>query len=96
MTSRDIIFVALYELYPLLRAQLEEIAEVIRSHPRLLVLSDEIYEYIVYKPAQHHSIGALPGMWERTLTVNGFSKVRLGERGLKTDLGMMQESPTFN
>ncbi len=26
------------------------------------------------RPAQHHSIGALPGMWERTLTVNGFSK----------------------
>ena len=51
------------------------IAEVIREHPRLLVISDEIYEYIVYKPAQHHSIGALPGMWERTLTVNGFSKV---------------------
>ena len=57
------------------REQLEAIAEVIRSHPRLLVLSDEIYEYIVYKPAQHHSIGALPDMWERTLTVNGFSKV---------------------
>ena len=57
------------------RVQLEAIAEVIREHPRLLVISDEIYEYIVYKPAQHHSIGALPGMWERTLTVNGFSKV---------------------
>jgi aspartate/glutamate/aspartate-prephenate aminotransferase len=47
---------------------------VIRDHPRLLVLSDEIYEYIVYPPAQHHSFGALPGMFERTLTVNGFSK----------------------
>ena len=57
------------------REQLVAIAEVIREHPRLLVISDEIYEYIVYKPAQHHSIGALPGMWERTLTVNGFSKV---------------------
>lgn len=38
------------------------------------MLADEIYEYIVYPPAQHHSIGAMPGMWERTLTVNGFSK----------------------
>lgn len=35
------------------------------------VLSDEIYEYIVYPPAQHHSFGALPGMWERTLTGAG-------------------------
>ena len=41
------------------RQQLEAIAEVIRSHPRLLVLSDEIYEYIVYKPAEHHSIGTM-------------------------------------
>lgn len=56
------------------KQDLEAIAEVVKSHPRLMVLSDEIYEYIVYKPAQHHSIGALPGMHERTLTVNGFSK----------------------
>eukprot|EP00199_Chlamydomonas_sp_CCMP681_P002087 CAMPEP_0119103218 /NCGR_PEP_ID=MMETSP1180-20130426/1712_1 /TAXON_ID=3052 ORGANISM="Chlamydomonas cf sp, Strain CCMP681" /NCGR_SAMPLE_ID=MMETSP1180 /ASSEMBLY_ACC=CAM_ASM_000741 /LENGTH=414 /DNA_ID=CAMNT_0007087665 /DNA_START=172 /DNA_END=1416 /DNA_ORIENTATION=+ len=56
------------------KAQLEAIAEVVREHPRLLVLSDEIYEYIIYKPAQHHSFGGLPGMWGRTLTVNGFSK----------------------
>jgi len=56
------------------KQQLEAIADVIRDHPRLLVLSDEIYEYIIYPPAQHHSFGALPGMWDRTLTVNGFSK----------------------
>lgn len=56
------------------REQLEALAEVIKSHPRLMVLSDEIYEYIVYKPAEHFSIGALPGMFERTITVNGFSK----------------------
>ncbi|KAF5840053.1 pyridoxal phosphate-dependent transferase [Dunaliella salina] len=59
-------------VYP--RELLEALAEVVRDHPRLLVLSDEIYEYITYAPAQHHSFGALPGMWERTLTVNGFSK----------------------
>lgn len=39
------------------------------------VLSDEIYEHIIYSPATHHSFASLPGMWERTLTVNGFSKV---------------------
>lgn len=52
----------------------QELAEVIAEHPRLLVLSDEIYEHIIYRPAQHHSFAALPGMWQRTLTVNGFSK----------------------
>jgi len=39
------------------------------------VLSDEIYEHIIYQPAKHTSFASLPGMWERTLTVNGFSKV---------------------
>lgn len=59
-------------VYP--KEMLEAIAKVVAAHPRLLVLSDEIYEYITYAPAQHVSFGALPGMWERTLTVNGFSK----------------------
>jgi len=53
---------------------LQELAKVVAEHPRLLVLSDEIYEHIVYQPAEHHSFAALPGMWPRTLTVNGFSK----------------------
>lgn len=53
---------------------LESIAKVVASHPRLLVLSDEIYEYILYEPAVHKSFGSLPGMFDRTLTVNGFSK----------------------
>lgn len=39
------------------------------------VLSDEIYEHIMYAPAVHTSFASLPGMLERTLTVNGFSKV---------------------
>eukprot|EP00891_Asterochloris_glomerata_P001876 jgi/Astpho2/1876/fgenesh1_pm.00038_%23_19_t len=50
------------------------LADVVAAHDRLLVLSDEIYEHIIYPPAQAHSFAALPGMWERTLTVNGFSK----------------------
>lgn len=41
----------------------------------LQVLSDEIYEHIIYAPATHTSFASLPGMWDRTLTVNGFSKV---------------------
>lgn len=59
-------------VYPLER--LEALSRVVAKHPRLLVLSDEIYEHIVYPPAEHHSFAALPGMFERTLTVNGFSK----------------------
>jgi aspartate/glutamate/aspartate-prephenate aminotransferase len=59
-------------VYP--RAALEALAAVVARHPRLMVLSDEIYEYIVYPPAEHVSFGTLPGMRARTLTVNGFSK----------------------
>ena len=47
------------------------LAEVVAEHPRLLVLADEIYEHIIYAPAEHHSFAALPGMRDRTLTVNG-------------------------
>ena len=40
----------------------------------LLALTDEIYEYIVYDGHRHLSLAALPGMWERTVTISGFSK----------------------
>uniref|UniRef100_A0A1D1Z801 Bifunctional aspartate aminotransferase and glutamate/aspartate-prephenate aminotransferase n=2 Tax=Anthurium amnicola TaxID=1678845 RepID=A0A1D1Z801_9ARAE len=59
-------------VYP--KELLEQIADLVKNHPRLLVLSDEIYEHIIYPPAKHTSFASLPGMWERTLTVNGFSK----------------------
>ena len=53
--------------------ELEAIADIVRAHPRMMVLSDEIYEYIMFD-GRMASIGALPGMRERTITVNGFSK----------------------
>lgn len=59
-------------VYP--KSLLEEIARIIAKHPRLMVLSDEIYEHIIYAPATHTSFASLPNMYERTLTVNGFSK----------------------
>ncbi|KAL5053423.1 hypothetical protein RYX36_034105 [Vicia faba] len=59
-------------VYP--KKLLEEIAQIVAKHPRLLVISDEIYEHIIYAPATHTSFASLPGMWDRTLTVNGFSK----------------------
>ncbi|MGD0308166.1 MAG: pyridoxal phosphate-dependent aminotransferase [Acidobacteriota bacterium] len=40
----------------------------------LIVVSDEIYERIIYPPARHNTIARLPGMKERTLLLNGFSK----------------------
>ena len=55
------------------RAELEEIAALVRTHPQLMVMSDEIYEYIIFDGVMT-SFGALPGMLERTITLNGFSK----------------------
>lgn len=55
------------------RAELQEIAAVVRAHPRMMVMSDEIYEYIMFGD-EMVSIGSLPGMRERTITINGFSK----------------------
>ena len=55
------------------RAELEAISVIVLAHPGMMVLSDEIYEYIVFEGAVT-SIGALPGMRDRTITVNGFSK----------------------
>jgi bifunctional aspartate aminotransferase and glutamate/aspartate-prephenate aminotransferase len=54
--------------------QQRALADVLREHPRALVISDEIYELIIYPPARHVSFAALPGMRERTFTVNGVSK----------------------
>ncbi len=54
------------------KEDLEAIAEVILEHD-LYVLSDEIYSELMYK-GEHVSIAALPGMKERTILVNGFSK----------------------
>ena len=48
-------------------------AEVVRRHPGLYVIADEIYEHIVFE-GRHLSFAALPDMAERTITVNGLSK----------------------
>ena len=54
------------------RKDLEAIAEVIIEHD-LLVMSDEIYSELSYN-GEHVSIASLPGMKERTILINGFSK----------------------
>ncbi len=55
------------------REELETLAEVIQSWG-CYVLTDEIYQYLVYDGARHVSIATLPGMRERTITINGMSK----------------------
>ncbi len=55
------------------RPELAQIAKVICEHPRAMVIADEIYEYINFDQ-DHISIGTLPDMLERTITINGFSK----------------------
>lgn len=54
-------------------AQLQELADFAIDH-NLLVMSDEIYEKLIYENCPHVSIASLPGMRDRTVTLNGFSK----------------------
>lgn len=81
------------------REQLEEIAEVLRGTD-IMVLSDEIYAELTYTGEPHVSIASLPGMRERTIVVNGFSKAyamtgwRLGYTSARSgDLPDAQDAP---
>ncbi|WP_114751665.1 pyridoxal phosphate-dependent aminotransferase [Pleomorphovibrio marinus] len=55
------------------KEELEAIADVVKEKDDLVVVADEIYELINFT-GQHASIASFPGMFERTITVNGFSK----------------------
>ncbi len=55
------------------RADLEKLAEVVRE-TGILVISDEIYAELTYGERRHVSFASLPGMWDYTITLNGFSK----------------------
>ena len=55
------------------KEELASIAEVLRKHPGIFVISDEIYEHINFRGG-HESIASFPGMYDRTITVNGVSK----------------------
>ncbi|MGA8425990.1 MAG: pyridoxal phosphate-dependent aminotransferase [Candidatus Dormiibacterota bacterium] len=52
---------------------LREVCDLAIRHD-LTLISDEIYEKLLYDDARHVSAGSLPGMAERTVTINGFSK----------------------
>jgi aspartate/methionine/tyrosine aminotransferase len=55
------------------RGELQLIAELCQRHDTLAV-TDEIYEHIIFDGASHLSIGSLPGMADRTITISGLSK----------------------
>lgn len=55
------------------KEELEAIAAVVLKHENLMVIADEIYELINFV-GKNYSIASFPGMFERTITVNGFSK----------------------
>ena len=55
------------------REDLEPICRVLQKH-NIYVLSDEIYSELTYGGVDHTSIAAMPGMAERTVVINGFSK----------------------
>ncbi len=54
-------------------AETAALADVLRKHDHIITVSDEIYELINFTD-KHASMAAQPGMWERTVTVNGVSK----------------------
>ena len=55
------------------QAELEAIARMLEKYPEIYVVSDEIYEHINFTD-KHFSIGSIPSMIDRTVTVNGVSK----------------------
>lgn len=53
---------------------LKALAEVLRSHPDIVIISDEIYEYIVFEDDHVGILQAAPDLYDRTILINGFSK----------------------
>lgn len=78
----------------LTREEVDTIVRVATDHD-LYVISDEIYEHLIYDDGVHYSLAAEPGMLERTITVNGFSKAyamtgwRLGWLAAPPDLARL-------
>ena len=71
------------------KEELETIADLAKSRDGLYVMSDEIYKDILYT-GEHHSIAAFPGMAERTIILDGFSK-SYAMTGWRLGYGIMPE-----
>ena len=55
--------------------EMAAVAEVVRKHPNMLVISDEVYKYTVYaEGSEHLHFAALPGMFDRTVTLSSAGK----------------------
>jgi len=73
------------------RREIEQVAEVIGDR-NIMVLSDEIYSRLLFDGGEHFSIMSVPGMQERTILLDGFSKTyamtgwRMGYGVMRTDL----------
>ena len=70
-------------------SDIKQIAEIAKEH-NLIVLSDEIYSRSMYDGHQHFSIASLPGMQERTIILDGFSKT-FAMTGWRLGFGVMPE-----
>ena len=81
------------------KAELEALAVVLRKHPHIFILSDEIYEYINFTNERVTSVAEIDGLYERTITVNGMSKAfamtgwRIGYMGALN--GLLKPVPKY-
>lgn len=86
------------------RAELEQIAAVCQEHD-LIAITDEVYDRITFDGAEHIPLATLPGMWERTLTINSTGKTfsmtgwkvgyAVGSAGLNAALRAVHQFVTF-
>lgn len=56
------------------RDELGRLAGIVARNPQAVVVSDEVYEHIVFGGARHELFASLPGMWERTVTISSAGK----------------------
>ncbi|MEX0646380.1 MAG: pyridoxal phosphate-dependent aminotransferase [Balneolaceae bacterium] len=56
------------------KEELKELADVLEKHENILIISDEIYEYMVFDQPHVSILNAAPGLIDRTVVINGFSK----------------------
>ena len=73
----------------LTRQDIEQIAALAKEHD-FLVLADEVYDHIVYDGYKPYSIGSVPGMQDRTIILDGFSKT-YAMTGWRLGFGVMNE-----
>ncbi len=56
------------------KKELEPLAEVLLEHPNVYILSDDIYEHLVYDNAKFETLASWDGLFERVISINGVSK----------------------